>query len=128
MILEDFVTSYVETALWSSTDDEDEPLDKNYDPGDLAVETDTWIMEDCKRFIERATPLIEEVERLDWEFPSPIWEMAAHDFWLTRNGHGSGFWDGDWPGDIGKLLTEISECFGSYDLYVGDDGLIYGSR
>ena len=26
----------------------------------------------------------------------PVDEYAGHDFWLTRNGHGAGFWDGDW--------------------------------
>ena len=47
--------------------------------------------------------------------------LAGHNFWLTCNGHGSGFWDGDWP----ARLTEASEQFGEFDLYVGDDGLIY---
>ncbi len=53
--------------------------------------------------------------------------MAGHDFWLTRCGHvGAGFWDGDWPQDVSDRLTEASEKFGDVDLYVGDDGMIYG--
>ena len=51
-------------------------------------------------------------------------ERAGMNFWLTRNGHGSGFWDGDW-GDWGDELTDASKAFGECDLYVGDDGMLY---
>jgi len=34
----------------------------------------------------------------------------ASDFWLTRNGHGAGFWDGGW--DHGDELAEIAHSFG----------------
>jgi hypothetical protein len=52
-------------------------------------------------------------------------ERAGHDFWLTRNGHGAGFWDGDWPEDVGERLTAASKTFGECFLYVGDDGRIH---
>ena len=52
-------------------------------------------------------------------------EHAGHDFWLTRNGHGCGFWDGDWTEPAATKLTESAENFGDYDLYIGDDGKIY---
>jgi hypothetical protein len=51
-------------------------------------------------------------------------EHIAHDFWLTRNHHGAGFWDGDY-GKYGDKLTAIAQTFSEVDLYVGDDGLIY---
>jgi hypothetical protein len=53
--------------------------------------------------------------------------MAGHDFWLTRNGHGAGFWDRT-PLEKGKLgdeLTKLCKAFGESDLYWGDDGGIY---
>jgi len=50
---------------------------------------------------------------------------GCHDFWLTRNGHGAGFWDGDWDDETGKRLTTISKKYVEIDLYVGDDGKIY---
>ncbi len=50
---------------------------------------------------------------------------AGRDFWYTRNGHGCGFWDGDWPEDIGKRLTDASETYGSRSLYLGDDNRLY---
>jgi hypothetical protein len=52
-------------------------------------------------------------------------KRAGHDFWLTRNHHGAGFWDGDWPEESGDRLTAASHAFGNVDLYVGDDDLIY---
>jgi hypothetical protein len=44
---------------------------------------------------------------------------------LTRNGHGAGFWDGDWPQTVGQRLTKAAKIYGSVDLVIGKDGLIY---
>ena len=116
--MDPFTTAYIESALWSSTDESDEqsgsPLDANYGLDDIAPETLASILNDCKAFQRNhADDIGGELER------------AGHDFWLTRNGHGAGFWDGDWDEDIGLRLTEASDVYGSVDLYVGDDGLIY---
>jgi hypothetical protein len=117
--MDPFTRSYIATALWSSTDNADdqggEPLDANYGPDDLAPETLASIKEDCEAFQrDNAADIGDRHER------------AGHDFWLTRNRHGAGFWDGDWPGDAGKRLTAASHAYGPVDLYVGDDGLIHG--
>jgi hypothetical protein len=61
-------------------------------------------------------------------FRSRSASCGGHDFWLTRNGHGAGFWDGDWPKEAGDRLTKACEEFGEFDLYIGDDGMIYGQR
>lgn len=53
--------------------------------------------------------------------------MAGHDLWLTRCGHGAGFWDGDWPEPQATQLTELAEALGNVDLYLGDDGKVYMS-
>jgi hypothetical protein len=50
---------------------------------------------------------------------------AGMDFWLTRNGHGAGFWDGDWPEKQGEALTALAEEFGELNVCVGDDGKLY---
>jgi hypothetical protein len=132
-VTDEVFNAYVLAALWSSTDD-DEPLDANYDAGDLADETRTRMMEDCELFIGKAAVWMSlaqgQLEDGSWKLPPivscSIWEYAGHDFWLTRNGHGVGFWDGDWPEGIGQALDRIAGEFGPYDLYVGDDGKIYG--
>lgn len=41
-------------------------------------------------------------------------EKAGHDFWLTRSGHGAGFWDRG-LGELGERLTKASKAYGSPD-------------
>ena len=113
-----FTRAYIEAALWSSTDNSDDqggdPLDANYGQDDIAPETLACILTDCEAFQrDHAEDISGDVER------------AGHDFWLTRNHHGAGFWDGDWDSEVGERLTEASHAYGSLDLYVGDNGLIY---
>lgn len=52
-------------------------------------------------------------------------EHAGRDFWYTRNGHGCGFWDGDWPEDVGDCLTDAAQQYPQVTLYQGDDGRLY---
>ena len=52
------------------------------------------------------------------------WDHAAHDFILTRNHHGAGFWDGDWFEPFGSLLTDLALTFPELELYLDDDGLV----
>ncbi len=75
---------------------------------------------DCAKFISENDTLLHDGGK------EP--DQAGHDFWLTRNGHGAGFWDGDWPEEIGKKLTAAAKKFGETDLYVGDDGKLHISR
>ena len=116
--MDPFTIAYIEAALWSSMDNSDEqggePLDANYGLDDIAPETLASIVADCKAFQEA------HADDIGGEL-----ELAGHDFWLTRNGHGAGFFDGDWDDEVGQRLTEASDVLGSVDLYVGDDGLIY---
>lgn len=111
-----FVRSYIECALWSSTDGDGTPLDDSkYSDTELAEETLARFREDCARFQEQTSTLTVN-------YPE---SQVAHDFWLTRNRHGAGFWDGAYPKEIGDKLTEIAHSFGECDLYVGDDGKFY---
>ena len=52
------------------------------------------------------------------------WDYAAHDFILTRNGHGAGFWDGDWSEPIATKLTELCKKFGEIQIYLSDENLL----
>lgn len=113
-----FLSQYIKTALWSSTDEDGEPLDDNKDASDIAFETIKTMRTECACFLLKARRLIRK------NVQDMTVEDAAHDFWLTRCGHGSGFWDGDW-GDQGDALSSLAESFGNVDLYTGDDGRIY---
>lgn len=126
--LDPFTRAYIEAMLWSTTDNADEsggePLDANYDDGDLSPELLAQIVEDCKTFqrdhaadIAGGSMRGDHGERLE--------ARAGIDFWLTREGHGAGFWDGDWPEPAATRLTDAAHAFGSFDIYVGDDGQIY---
>jgi hypothetical protein len=111
-----FVLSYIETALRSSTDGDGVPLDGDkYSNVELSVETQAKFVTDCAMF---------RVMAKDWLYGKDD-STFAHDFWLTRNGHGTGFWDGDYPEPQANALTDIAHSFGECDLYVGDDGKIY---
>lgn len=132
--MDDFTKAYLECALWASTDNSDpetggDPMDANYSEDDIAPETLERMTRDCARFqAENADALACAYGHESYRHPPSGAEgpdMAGHDFWLTRNGHGAGFWDRD-LGKAGEALTRASKAYGSFSLYVGDDGLIYG--
>lgn len=52
------------------------------------------------------------------------WDYAAHDFVLTRNRHGAGFWDGDWQAPWGDRLTELAHTFPELESYLDDDEIL----
>jgi hypothetical protein len=121
MNLEQFLQASMVCALWSSTDDEGNPLDDAYGPDDIAPACRASMRETCADFITaNAADLAEYCERM----PGGE-ESAGHDFWLTRNGHGAGFWDRG-LGKLGDRLSAAAKVYSSVDLYAGDDGLIYG--
>ena len=51
-------------------------------------------------------------------------EQIGHDIWLTRCGHGAGFWDRD-LGDRGDRLSDICNRMGEVYTYVSDDGELH---
>lgn len=114
--LDAFTRAYLECALWSSLIDAEteEYGDTNHLIEDLAPEALAQAVADCAKF---QADNFEDIYRLEKE--------AGHDFWLTRNCHGAGFWDGDWPEDVGKRLTNAAHAFGELSPYVGDDGKVY---
>lgn len=131
--LDEFVQHYITAMLWAENDEGGHPLDDNYDWTDISPEAMERIREDCQKFLERAEKLIALAsEDLARPHPCDSFEYAAHDFWLTRNGHGVGFWDGDWDTNddgeedaIATELTAIAKSFRGCHPYVGDDWLIY---
>ena len=126
MSVSDFTNAYIVAALWSSTDFDGEPLDRDHDESDIAAETLQAMRNDCAAFYDANWDSITCEDGLIGPDGSTQDEMAGHDFWLTRCGHGAGFWDGDWPEPHATKLDNASKQFGNVDLYIGDDGKIYG--
>lgn len=122
--------AYVECALWASIDEQPDgnggpPMDDNYGPDDIAPEALASMREDVEAFLHHADPRALEC------WAAELGEaQIGHDFWLTRNHHGAGFWDrftAEPQASYGRHLTEAAEAYGSCDLYVGDDGKVYAS-
>lgn len=113
--VEQFVLHYMLTALWLSTTDDDQPMDE---AGlDVAEETLDKFRVDCTAFLMHADVIA----------PDESDSRLAHDFWLTRNRHGAGFWCGDHEKEIGEKLAKLAQSFPEVHLYVGDDGKVYQS-
>jgi hypothetical protein len=115
--LDSFTSGYIECALWSSTESDadgnmGEPLDDNYGPEDIALATLLEMVRDCKAFQRDNDIDLEVVATHGYSA-----KQAGHDFWLTRNGHGAGFWDRGLA-DIGDRLSKASKAYGSVDLMV----------
>ena len=127
--LDEFTRAYVECALWSTNDEATpsggEPLDGNYGIEDIDPDTLAAMIDDCRRFQEENAADLALYHHPQWTAA----ELGGHDLWLTRNGHGAGFWDRTdcLPKDAGKRLTAAAKRYGEVYLYLGDDGVIYGS-
>lgn len=113
--ISDVELGYIDAALWASTDDNDEPLDMM---GVEAIHPDTRkkMRSELTDFVLKNRALIMASGLQD--------AQVGHDFWLTRNHHGAGFWDRG-LGEVGDQLTAAAQAFPEVDLYVGDDGKIH---
>ena len=116
-----FTRGYIRAALWT---EEEELQGKGWT--DLAPETLQKMMDDCRKFQEQEATMLSRAVYKNQPGCGDS-EYAGQDFWLTRNGHGAGFWDGDLPDHVGESLTEACKRFGETWLYLGDDGLIYSN-
>jgi hypothetical protein len=105
--LDPFTMAYLEMAL--DLDADGLSLD------DIADASLAEHAEACRQF--------QEANAADLEGRNLI--RAGQDFWLTRNRHGAGYWDGDYPDGAGRRLTDAAHVWGSSDAYVGDDGYVH---
>lgn len=138
MDLEVFVDHYELAALWSSRDNADDqggtPLGNSKYADRLTKQAKQRMRADCESFLIANRELLEELisaagdcgygDHPDCGTRDPVAAACAHDLWLTRNGHGVGFWDRDLPESLGDRLTEAAKKMGEADLYVSR-GWIY---
>jgi hypothetical protein len=130
MDLEVFVEHYVLAALWSSIEGTDpsggKPLDDPKYSGKLTRKARAAMREDCQAWLNTNAELCAELrakaeefgygEHVDCGTVDPIAAACAHDLWLTRNGHGCGFWDRG-LGELGERLTASAKRAGERTLY-----------
>jgi hypothetical protein len=137
--LDTFTQGYIDCALWAESagidiaDDgtvtenpeSDTSFERhNFDAGDIAPESLARIVAECAQFQEANARLLAIADRLRPNFADDA--QHGYDFWLTRNGHGAGFWDRGYRFGIGDALTQAASDYGSsYMYYV--NGKIYVS-
>lgn len=114
------LNGYEECAEFTDSDmlaDEAEQL------GDYFIGWSPELLEEFRQDVTDFVSSNEDDVRAAAEIYGP--EHVGHDFWLTRNRHGAGFWDGDLPDALGKRLTDAAHAYGECGLYLGDDRLAY---
>ena len=116
----DFVRGYLDCAEWL--------LDEEIDRSEIEAWSDEALTEaeaDCAAFNEKAADDV--VKFCDAYQPRGDYcaeECAGHDFFLTRNRHGTGFWDRGLD-DLGERLSAVAQSFREVGVYLGDDGKLY---
>lgn len=103
--METMLDAYYETMFWAEQD--------------TLTELGLWELElseaakdksktDCEKFLALLDD--ELINSLDLA-------QVGHDFWLTRNGHGAGFWDGDYSEEQESALMLAVSHFQTVDFY-----------
>ena len=128
--LERMLKGYVECAEWADCGPDQETYEC-----DWSTELLDTMRADCETFVAACgEPLLDALAELAPEYSD---ERFGHDFWLTRNGHGAGYWDrqeldalievNGVTSDLtlAKALTDLAQAAGACELYVGDDGMVY---
>jgi hypothetical protein len=106
-----FIDSFFEALFWSEGEEFQE-----LDSTDLPVAERAEMVNDCLGFLAEASTLLART--------AMTFESAGHNFLLTRNGHGAGFWDRG-LGDIGDKLTGMAHNYGTIGLELGNNGRVY---
>lgn len=101
-----FYQGYVSCLLWT------EGVDIG-NSSDLSPSLRQESRTDCRNFFDECAELF-----------GANYEQAGHDFWLSRNGHGAGFFDGDYAGNE-RLLQKAARLYGSVSAYYDEEnGLV----
>ena len=120
--VEEMTAAYVECALWvgqnwsdvgEGGEDNPRPWDDDYSADDVSEDAMEEIKRECAAFYRDNR---EHLAAGEWDA-----EQAGHDFFLTRNRHGAGYWDRG-KGASGDALTEAAHVYGETDFYVREDG------
>lgn len=121
-----FLRAYLACALETATDEDGDDLAGSYIIEHYAEEAMLEAEKDCKLFLGQSSPLGSGTV-FDLIPGGEGLEQAGYDLWLTRNGHGVGFWDRpELYGEAeAKALSGLAETFSTKRVYVGDDQKLY---
>ena len=99
--------AYLTALYWTETGDDGQPPDN----AKITPLCNAKALNDCANFYQAITQNVQDF------IPVLDWSQVGHDFWLTRNGHGTGFWDRpEVYGPTGsKWLTAMAQACGEHD-------------
>jgi hypothetical protein len=140
--LKEVVRGYIDAALWTEEerlkdemgyddeDDDDEEMSEidmiiksynkkdfsDFEKEDINIDSLLKTYDEIKKFtrlLNQST--LNEVEPFE----------LGMDFWLTRNHHGSGFWDKSYSEEAEEDLMSAVKNFKEKNLIIGDDMMLY---
>jgi hypothetical protein len=113
-VIDNFVASYLATAEWVTVDGRTRGFTKA---------SKQIARKDCLEFMKMIVENFtagEVVAILSYQ-GSDLSSLAGHDFFLTRNRHGAGFWDKDIYNELAEngcdKLTELAMLCGTADAF-----------
>lgn len=103
MDIDKIIKAYLNTAVWVHTDGDMEHLPEGFTVEDFTTEAVNLARRDIVLFVEHAGELLDGLDP----------HMVGHNFWLTRNHEGAGFWcECDIPDkETRNTLTKLSHDF-----------------
>jgi hypothetical protein len=102
--------AYIQALIFTDVNDDSEWSESF--TGDLSPEAMAKCNSDCCDFVDLLVK--EGLFEKTLEVMTP--EQIGHDFWLTRNGHGAGFWDRG-NGELGETLSSLAKIYGDVSVY-----------
>jgi len=106
----DFFMAYLECAEWTNLEEPPHGAKPITGGRSFSAEATKKAHDDCEKFIADNCKLLVGLES----------EQCGHDFWLTRNRHGAGFWDRGY-GQLGKDLTRAAQKFPEQHTWINDN-------
>ena len=100
-----FVGAYIEAVYFTETGELEQP------------DVDAELCEEFAR--ESIIDCLAMYSRMACYLSDDNVEQAGHDFWLTRNNHGTGYWDRPeiYGESYADMFTKYAQSFGESDAY-----------
>ena len=130
--IDSIVEGYLTCQLWAGLDydrEDNPPLDQNYGREDISPEYAEKVRDELLTVVTEHPLAVRMYLNTLGRYESARSqydrnELFGHDFYLTREGHGAGFWDRG-IGEIGEYLTKIAKAYGSAEeLFDNGEGIL----
>lgn len=107
-----FIDGYIDCMLWANgfVDQDENAVLEASDRDDLSWDALKNLVRDAVGFYTAQIAPLHTAEA-----QGRPWDHLGHDFALTRNGHGVGYWDRE-LGAVGDELTTAAEAYGEAHL------------